>query len=62
MAEEIVMFSSQPLPMKFIKKKKKKKKSRVRKKGKKPCLKDYVVLLHNTYTLQMIFKLLMLLF
>ena len=25
MAEEIVMFSSQPLPMKFIKKKKKKK-------------------------------------
>lgn len=47
MAEETVRFSSQTLPLKFIKKKKEKK-TRVRKREKKTYFKDYVVLLHNT--------------
>ena len=38
MAEEIVMFSSQPLPMKFIKKKKKKKKKEQSKKERKKTM------------------------
>ena len=39
MTEEIVMFSSQPLPMKFIKKKKKKKKEHSKKEREKTMLK-----------------------